>query len=579
MMNVIDLAGRLRELEALVSAASDVADAVPEPPTANSLQDILHAGDSYTYNNTTDSLEAISNEIHYQHTHVYILFVIPEAVDDINTGNAILLIELQKLGHVHTITQADALDFPAYGMYTLAVMGSNSSIAWDTANLADLKTVIGLPLLCVDKVSAIHFAIGTDGGNALTKTTIDAISEIEGTLMGFGEDSHYIVTPLTAGINMVSASATYHTLDMSNINITEKVYACADNDPDLGTSNQDVVIGLIPQVLEDGAIGTDINGTDVAAAIGFLGFCYDGDALTTLGKATFYLFVHMMIMTKIQSPLETPNAAVVDLRKRLLGNMKNDFTNTTPLVEWIAGRSGVGTRLPIDTSLYDILLNVITEVDANESKIDNVDGDLVTHNTALTNHNTALTNHESSQSTHRTALGTHNTALTNHESAQSTHRAVLVDIHDTDLPAVKSVADAIAALTAKNVEGKLQMHLYQTDLDSTTVNTYATETATGEDIIIEGLVAYCHSDMTGEGSFTGFSIETNANTPFEFISQGEGAVANMGSESQITWTGHMLLKQGTYLTFTTYGGTVSSSTWAWDWHITFRAVADGGYIA
>ena len=146
------------------------------------------------------------------------------------------------------------------------------------------------------------------------------------------------------------------------------------------------------------------------------------------------------------------------------------------------------------------------------------------------------------------------------------------DIIDTNV-------DQIEALVAKMVEGKLQMHLYETDLDSCTVGTYATETAVTEDVIIEGLVAYCHSDMTAEASFTGFSIETDATTPFEFISQADGVVANMSAESQITWTGHALLKQGTYLTFTTYGGTVSSTTWDWDWHITFRAVADGGYIA
>jgi hypothetical protein len=146
------------------------------------------------------------------------------------------------------------------------------------------------------------------------------------------------------------------------------------------------------------------------------------------------------------------------------------------------------------------------------------------------------------------------------------------DIIDTNV-------DQIEVLVDSKVAGRLQMHIYQTDLDSCTVNTYATETAVTEDVIIEGLVAYCHSDMTAEASFTGFSIQTDADTPFEFISQADGAVANMGAESQITWTGHMLLKQGTYLTFTTYGGTVSSSTWPWDWHITFRAVADGGYIA
>ena len=220
---------------------------------------------------------------------------------------------------------------------------------------------------------------------------------------------------------------------------------------------------------------------------------------------------------------------------------------------------------PTNTQMETARDAIITEVDANETKIDDLDGDLVTHNTALTNHNTALTNH--------------NTGLTNHESSQSTHRAILVDIHDTDLPAVKSVADAIAVLTDTKVAGRMQMHIYETDLISCAVNTYATETAVTQDIIIEGIVCYCHRDMTAEANFTGFSVETNADTPYEFISQAEGAVANMGAESQITWTGHQLLKQGIYLTFTTYGGTVSAVTSYWDWYILFRSFADGGYIA
>jgi len=55
--------------------------------------------------------------------------------------------------------------------------------------------------------------------------------------------------------------------------------------------------------------------------------------------------------------------------------------------------------------------------------------------------------------------------------------------------------------------------------------------------------------------------------------------ANMTAESQIGWAGSMLLKVGQYITFTTYGGTVSAVTSYWDWNITYRAVVSGGYIA
>lgn len=41
----------------------EITKAVPEPPTANSLQDVLHKDGSYTYDNTTDSLEALSDAV------------------------------------------------------------------------------------------------------------------------------------------------------------------------------------------------------------------------------------------------------------------------------------------------------------------------------------------------------------------------------------------------------------------------------------------------------------------------------------------------------------------------------------
>ncbi|KKN45582.1 hypothetical protein LCGC14_0681470 [marine sediment metagenome] len=46
-----------------ISSPTDVTNAVPEPPTAKSLQDTLHKDGSYTYSKTTDSLEAIADAL------------------------------------------------------------------------------------------------------------------------------------------------------------------------------------------------------------------------------------------------------------------------------------------------------------------------------------------------------------------------------------------------------------------------------------------------------------------------------------------------------------------------------------
>jgi len=91
---------------------------------------------------------------------------------------------------------------------------------------------------------------------------------------------------------------------------------------------------------------------------------------------------------------------------------------------------------PTNTQMETARDAIITEVDANETKIDDLDGDLVTH-----------------------------------ETAQGTHRTVLVDIHDTDLPAVKSVADSNATQLDTKVVGRVQIVVHNDDLDSTAVGT------------------------------------------------------------------------------------------------------------
>jgi len=213
---------------------------------------------------------------------------------------------------------------------------------------------------------------------------------------------------------------------------------------------------------------------------------------------------------------------------------------------------------------------IITEVDANETKIDDLDGDLGTHAAALTNH-------ESAQSTHRTALTNHNTALTNHESSQATHRAMLTDIHDTDLPAVKTVADAIAVLTDTKVMGKPQIKIITDDFDSTSAGTYALVTAVDQDVIIESITFYCKRDLSGD-AFSGLSFQTDDATPQVLISQAEGAKANLTAESQLYKVCAILLKQGTYIEFTVYDDDIASVESLVDIVITYKAVVSGGYI-
>jgi len=575
---MIDKIGTLRKL-------ATAADGTALASVLGALDDAQATGPTTGAETAIALLRQTVEYLRDTHTHHFILFVIPEAVGSINADNTAIQTELQKLCHVHTITQADALEYPNFTMYSLCVLGTNSGTAWTTANMAHIRTIPQLPILCFDKVSAAYFEIGTDGGDAAAKTAIDVVDNIEGSLFGIGGSE---ATGLDAGANTVTSSATYHTLDMSNANITEDVYATETEDVDGGTANTDVVLGKISGIQEDGSIGIDESGTEVPATLIFFGAGYEAAKLNSLGLAVIHNICHYLIHAQAK-PSEIAGT-VQNLRRLLIGNMGGQFSNTAPLVEWLVGQNTAGTKLPVGTSLYDILDTVDTVVDGIQTDLSNgTDGlgalkaliDTLTTNVGTID--TVVDGIQTDLSNGTDGLGALKALIDAITAAgptltqMNTAHALLATVAKQDI--IDGNVDDIEALVDKKVSGRLQMHKYQTDLDSTTVNTYATETAVTQDIIIEGIVCYCHRDMTGEASFTGFSVATDASTPYEFISQADGVRANMGAESQISWTGHMLLKQGTYLTFTTYGGTVSAVASLWDWYITFRSFGDGGYIA
>ena len=125
-----DVATDVVAVKAVADAiVEDITSAVDEPPTTNSLQDILHKDGSYTYDNTTDSLEAIR--------------------DNIDTLNAADQVDLDAI-IVGTITNATGADVAT------DVVGIKSEIDDGTYGLSALKTLI-------------------DGYDTTTQTDLDAI--------------------------------------------------------------------------------------------------------------------------------------------------------------------------------------------------------------------------------------------------------------------------------------------------------------------------------------------------------------------------------------------------------------------
>jgi len=105
-------------------------------------------------------------------------------------------------------------------------------------------------------------------------------------------------------------------------------------------------------------------------------------------------------------------------------------------------------------------------------------------------------------------------------------------------------------------------------------------TAVAQDVIIESITLYTTRDLSGDAGFTGVSFQTDATTPAILISQANGVKANLTAEGQVYSGGlAVLLKPGTYIEFTIYGGPIAGVQTLVDMVITFKAVVSGGYIA
>lgn len=291
------------------------------------------------------SEKTLGGLLYGHHSDTHLLFIIPEAVGSINSHNTAIQTELKKYGHVDTITQADALNYPDFAQYNIIVCGTDNGTAWTTSNLDHVKEFEGT-VICVDATVAAHFLIGTDGGDAASKTVMTAITQIEGNDLGIGIEN---ITGLAAGSNTVASSTTFNTIDMSDADITETFYgteAVADN--------TDVLLAAIYKRQPDGTRGIL---SDASQAIGtrwFYGCAYSANDLNTLGKAVLGLMVHMALQASTATSIEI-SGDVGDIEKKLFGNQASSFNNGNPLVEYMAGRNSVGTKNPVGKSLYDLL--------------------------------------------------------------------------------------------------------------------------------------------------------------------------------------------------------------------------------
>lgn len=112
------------------------------------------------------------------------------------------------------------------------------------------------------------------------------------------------------------------------------------------------------------------------------------------------------------------------------------------------------------------------------------------------------------------------------------------------------------------------------------IATYILFTGVTQDVIIEGLTIRMPDDVAG-GALTNISIQTNDATPQIFITQAEGAVANLTAEAQLSWApadGITLLKVGKTIGLSIVGG-AEGAPYVCDVIAKYRAVVSGGFLS
>jgi|GEM_PF-1735618 len=118
-------------IERTETTIAGIFDAVSEPPTAKSLHDILHKDGSYTFDNTTDSLEAIADAL-----------IVVDAFHDIGTADATTNVVMSDV--VGNKTDAAATVAATKSLVAYAKQNVNQTLKLDGVTIATAPTAASL---------------------------------------------------------------------------------------------------------------------------------------------------------------------------------------------------------------------------------------------------------------------------------------------------------------------------------------------------------------------------------------------------------------------------------------------------
>ena len=180
------------------------------------------------------------------------------------------------------------------------------------------------------------------------------------------------------------------------------------------------------------------------------------------------------------------------------------------LASYIAGNNGgLGTALPVSTSLYDTTKNIRNvPIDGTTLPVANTLSDIL------------------------------------HKDGSYTY--------DNTTDSLEAISDKISLIPTTTVDGATQIAVTTVDLNQA-ASSYDLFTGTTQRVLLESLIIKMPTGAAG-GALTSISVQTDDVTAGVIISSADGALANLTSEAELSWTGAMLINVGTKIQLTIDGG-------------------------
>ena len=261
----------------------------------------------------------------------------------------------------------------------------------------------------------------------------------------------------------------------------------------------------------DGRVYTSYQFLDAEWAVGDVYRLTVSDIVVTFGAE--FAYVPMMVWSNMVTDIIDIDT-VVDSIKVDTGRIQDTALTigmaSGSLSSFVAGNNGgLGSTLPASTSLYDTTKNIRNvAVDGSSLPVPNTLSDIL------------------------------------HKDGSYTY--------DNTTDSLEAISDKISLIPTTTVDGANQIAVTTVDLNQA-ASSYDLFTGTTQRVLLESLIIKMPTGAAG-GALTSISVQTDDVTAGVIISSADGALANLTSEAELSWTGAMLINVGTKIQLTIAGG-------------------------